>query len=160
MVRGTEPVVFDVAAGTLGSVISFEGAFARELRASARLGAQLITVNTNESSYGETAASDQLLGMTRVGAAENGVAIVHAAISGKSALIMPDGSLRETTGLFEQTSLSGLAPWSSARRTLYTRWGDWVQVLAMAVIPVGLLVRKKKRRQDYLFAPPPERRIL
>ncbi len=164
MVRGDGPGVFPMEApvgaepvvGTrlLGTVISFEGAFARKAREAARAGAQLLSVNTNEASFGNSPASDQLIGITRVSAAENGVGVIHAAISGKSTLIGADGDVGRTTGLFERDLLLGVAEWREGGTTLYTRFGDWLQVLAMAAVVVPLAMWRPRRRQqpEFMFA--------
>ena len=153
MVRGDNPVVWDLPGGTIGSVISYEGGFAREVRSTAKAGAQLITVNTNESSYGRTPASDQLIDMTRVGAAENGVYVIHAAISGKSAIIDAEGEILDVTGLFSEELLVGSAVFRAGRGTFYTRTGDWLQLLAIGVGTMPFIFWGKRRRSEYLFGP-------
>jgi apolipoprotein N-acyltransferase len=152
MVRGDRPVVFETSEGTIGSVISFEGAFAREIRAVAKLGAQLLTVNTNESSFGVSPASDQLIGMVRVWAAENGIEVAVAAITGKSALIAADGTIKGTSDLFTEGILVGELNWRSGGRTVYTRYGDWLQVLMFLGIPIALLIGREKHKPEYIFA--------
>ena len=108
MVRGSEAVVFRMDQGVLGSVISFEGAFARSIRAEALKGAELMVVATNESSYGDdAAAADQLIGMTRVNAAAVGLDLVHAAITGKSTIISAGGEVGEIIELGETGVLQG-----------------------------------------------------
>ena len=135
MSRGAGPVVFpieiDGTNGTLGSVISFEGAFARHVRAEVKAGAQLLVVATNEGSFGVGAASDQLIGMVRMSAASVGVDVIHVAVTGKSTLIRADGSIGRTTDLFTQDLLTGTVNLQDAPKTLYTVVGDWVQVLAI-----------------------------
>lgn len=135
MRRGDGPVVFpiviDGVAGRLGSVISFEGAFARHIRAEVKTGAQLVVVATNEGSYGDSPASDQLIGMVRMSAASLGVDIVHVAVTGRSTLIRADGFVGKTTELFTQDLLTGVVHFQDAPRTLYAVVGDWVQILAI-----------------------------
>ncbi len=142
MRRGDGPVVFPLevggTSGLLGSVISFEGAFARHVRAEVKAGAQLLVVVTNEGSFGVGPASDQLIGMVRMSAAALGVDIVHVAVTGKSTLIRADGSVGKKTDLFEQDLLSGTLNLQESPRTLYAVVGDWVQLLAIAVV-AGLI---------------------
>ena len=88
MIPGDGPVVFDLGDGLkMGSVISFEGGFARYPRQHVEEGANFIVIATNEASYGTTPGSDQFIGMTRMRAAELGLDVVHAAVTGKSAFI-------------------------------------------------------------------------
>ncbi len=143
MRRGEGPVVFpieiDGTSGILGSVISFEGAFPRHARAEVKLGAQLLVVATNEGSFGDGPASDQLIAMVRMSAASLGVDVIHAAVTGKSTLIRADGSVGKTTDLFEQDVLSGVVNLQASPRTLYAVVGDWLQLLAI-VVALGVMV--------------------
>jgi len=148
MRRGPGPIVFpievDGTRGLLGSVISFEGAFARHIRAEVKIGAQLIVVATNEGSFGVGPASDQLIGMVRMSAASLGVDIVHVAVTGKSTIIRADGTIGKTTELFTRDLLTGVVNLQQAPRTLYAVVGDWVQVLAIlaaAGVMMATLVR-------------------
>jgi len=142
MRRGPGPVVFPIEVGDtrglLGSVISFEGAFARHIRAEVRIGAQLIVVATNEGSFGEGPASDQLIGMVRMSAASLGVDVVHVAVTGKSTIIRADGTIGKTTELFTRDLLTGVVNLQAAPRTLYAVLGDWVQLLA--ILAAGAIV--------------------
>ena len=157
MIRGEDPVVFEADFGMLGSVVSWEGSFARFPRDVARNGAQLLVVATNNASYEVSPASDQLIGMTRMRGAELGLDVVHAAVTGKSTLITDGGEVGERTPIYEPALLVGEVQMRDAGPTLYTRVGDWVQVAAA----LGLVVVLFRRRP----APPepteeiPERRI-
>ena len=141
--RGTGPVVFPITvsqgSGLFGSVISFEAAFARTIRSEVQAGAQLIVVNTNEGSYGRGSASDQLIGMVRMLAPALGVDVVHAAVTGRSAIIRADGSVARRTGMFTTDMLQGTVNLQTSRRTVYAIAGDWLQVLAvLGAIGVGI----------------------
>ena len=135
MRSGDRPVVFPISVdgsdGAFGSVISFEGAFARTMRSEVGAGAELLVVATNEGSYGRGPASDQLIGMVRMSAAALGVDVVHGAVTGRSALIRADGSVGETTDLFTEVVLTGTVNLQGSRRTLYAVFGDWLQLLAI-----------------------------
>ena len=156
MIRGEDPVVFSTDFGMLGSVVSWEGSFARFPRDVARNGAELLVVATNNASYQVSPASDQLIGMTRMRGAELGLDVVHAAVTGRSTLITDGGEVGERTPIYEQALLMGEVQMRDAGPTLYTRLGDWVQVAAV----LGLVVVLFRRRP----APPqateevPERR--
>ncbi|HSM01260.1 MAG TPA: apolipoprotein N-acyltransferase [Acidimicrobiia bacterium] len=155
---GHGPVVFPIAVpegqGTFGSVISFEGAFARTIRSEVRAGAQMIVVATNEASYGRGAASDQLIGMVRMSAASLGIDVVHAAVTGKSTLIRADGSVSRKTGLFEEDLLRGIVNLQTSRRTVYSVAGDWLQILAI-LGAIGVLVSTLRggRTRDFKIRP-------
>ncbi len=127
-------------------MISFEGAFARSVRPVIREGADLLVIATNEATFGDSPATDQFIGMTRMRAAEHGVAIVHAAITGRSAFITADGSIQARTDLFSEEAITGALNFRSAGMTLYTRWGDWVQYLALASLAVAYPLQWRRAR--------------
>ncbi len=130
MIPGDGPVVFDLGEGVeMGSVISFEGGFSRYPRQHAKKGANLMVVATNEGSYGTTPGSDQFIGMTRMRAAELGMPVIHAAVTGKSVFIGEGGELTSaTTGLGTMEALTGVV--SPSARSIYTATGDVVMILA------------------------------
>lgn len=143
MNRGTGPVVFPISVpegnGLFGSVISFEAAFARTIRSEVQAGAQLIVVATNEGSFGKGSASDQLIAMVRMSAASLGVDVVHAAVTGRSAIIRADGSVAGQTELFTEDVLQGTVNLQTSRRTVYAVTGDWLQLL-MVLVAIGVAV--------------------
>jgi apolipoprotein N-acyltransferase len=132
LARGDENTVFELPNGTLGSVISFEGAFPRSVRPMVQAGAELIVVATNKASFGDSPVSDQFIAMTRMRAAELGTPVVHAAITGRSAFISADGTIEARTEAFEADILTGTVFFRNAGLTPYARLGDWLQYLAIA----------------------------
>ena len=141
MIRGDGVVLFDIGQGTIGSVISFEGGFARYARQTMSMGGQLLVVATNEGSYEFTTVSDQFIGMTRMRAAETGVDVVHSAVTGKSTFITEGGNVGETTGFTDQTVITATLRMRQAGPTLYVRLGEWVQTLAIAGLLLATLGR-------------------
>ena len=143
MVPGDGPVVFEFPGFGLGSVISFEGSFARYARQHVRAGADVLVVATNEGSYDRTPVSDQLIGMTRMRAAELGVPVIHSAVTGKSVVIDHEGQLSsEISGLGSSEIIYGsVQPANST--TFYSLTGDLLMYLAVASI---LFVTWRQRR--------------
>ncbi len=140
MISGTQAIVFPTEQGVVGSVISFEGAFARSMRSIAKAGAQTMVVATNESSYGVEAPSDQLIGLVRVNAAGIGLDTAHAAITGKSTFVSGGGDVGRETLLLESTTLHGSVQFSVDGPTIWVRVGDWLAVLAMLVGAVAIAI--------------------
>jgi apolipoprotein N-acyltransferase len=137
MVSGDGPVVFDFPDFPLGSVISFEGSFARYARQHVADGARVMVVATNEGSYGYTSVSEQLIGMTRMRAAELGVPVVHAAVTGKSVFIDSEGEFTsDTSGLGTEEAIFGTVV--PGLPTFYSRLGDWVMYLAVVAGVIGV----------------------
>ena len=147
MIRGTEAVVFPTEQGGLGSVISFEGSFARSMRSTAKAGAEVMVVTTNTSSYGKSPATDQAIGMVRVNAAAIGLDTVYASITGKSTFIDGNGSVGETTEQLEELVLYGDIQYNADVPTVWVRFGDWLAILAM-IGAVGALAAPGTRAPD------------
>lgn len=131
MIPGSGAVVFDLGDFDLGTVISFEGGFARYARDAANEGADLLVVATNEGSYGFTPAADQFIGMTRMRSAETGLDLIHAAVTGKSVIVTDGGVLGEKTGLGTQEVLFGEVTPRPGLTTPYVRFGEWVSLVAI-----------------------------
>jgi len=148
MLRGEGPVLWDLGFGRFGSVISFEGSFARYGRENAQEGAGLLILATSQESYPYSVASDQFIGITRMRAAELGLPLIHTAVTGRSTLISPTGETGPRTALAEEALLIGevrtRAP--SQGPTLYVRLGDWVQTLAIASLAWEILHGMYRRR--------------
>ncbi|MGZ8612335.1 MAG: apolipoprotein N-acyltransferase [Actinomycetota bacterium] len=118
-----------------GTPICYENSFPGIDRAMVRAGAGFLVVTINNASYERTAASEQHLQMSRLRAVENGRWVVHAAVSGISAFIDPDGRVVDERGLFE-TAVMRRTIVNSTRTTLYTRFGDWVPWGSLALCVV------------------------
>jgi apolipoprotein N-acyltransferase len=143
MIRGEGPVVFDQGFGPFGSVISFESSFSRYIRQHMNAGARLIVVATSQASYPYSTASDQLIGMTRMHAAEAGVDLIHSAVTGRSTFITDGGVIGQETELVESTVITGTVRLRQGGRTLYTVLGDWVQYLAIAAGLAAVFVDRR-----------------
>ena len=136
-IAGRDPVVFEVAGGRVAPVISFEGDFGSLVRARIAAGGRLLVVATNTSTWQRSWASAQHLAFSQVRAAENGVWVVHAALSGVSAFVGPDGQLTATTPLWRSTSL--IEEVSFARDiTPYARVGEWLPLACMLISLLAL----------------------
>ena len=85
--------------------ICFEAAYEEVLAGGVLAGGQLLLMPTNNSSFGNSAESGQLLQMTRLRAMSLSRSAVHVSTNGQSALIWPDGSVRKQTHLFESATL-------------------------------------------------------
>ena len=68
-------------------------------------GGQLLTVQTNNATYGHTGQVEQQFAITQLRAVEHGRAVAVAATSGISGFIQPDGTVTQQTPEFVQQSL-------------------------------------------------------
>jgi apolipoprotein N-acyltransferase len=134
--------LFEVHGGQVAPVLSFEGDFGSLVRGRIASGARLLVVATNTSTWRTTPASAQHVAMSQVRAAENGVWVVHAALSGISAFVAPDGTVIASTPLWRAVSMVHSVRFGS-RETLYTKLGDWLPILSLivSVCAIALAIR-------------------
>lgn len=85
---------------TLGDVICFEVAYDGLVRDSVAAGAEVLVVQTNNASFGPTAESTQQLAMSQLRAMETGRTTIQVSTVGVSAVIAPNGTIIDRTGLF------------------------------------------------------------
>ncbi len=143
---GREPQQLTTSEGVrLAVVICFETLFTDVSRQNVMAGdepAQLLLSLTNDASFGDTAEPAQHLAQVRLRAVETGRWAVHAALSGASAFVDPDGNVYDATPLFEVASIRRDVPLVTAV-TPYLVVGDvvgWVTRLALLglVLAVGI----------------------
>jgi apolipoprotein N-acyltransferase len=132
----------------IGDVICFEVAYDGLVRSSVAAGARLLVIQTNNATFGHTAETYQQLAMDQLRAVESGRTVVQAATTGKSAIVGPDGGVRQESGpLFESDILVARVPIRTAL-TPATRVGAWPEyllaTLAVAGV-VGVIVADRRR---------------
>jgi apolipoprotein N-acyltransferase len=109
----------------------------------------MLAVLTNTSTWGDTWASAQHVAFSQVRAAENGVGVVHAAISGISAFIEPDGRVVEETPLWTATTATHEMSFAEDV-TFYARVGDWLPLVSAltGAAALGWSLRRRTSEQD------------
>lgn len=127
-----------------GAPICYENSFPRIERAMARGGAEFFVLTTNNASYGTTAASRQHVLMSRLRAVETGRWVVHAAVSGISAVVDPQGDVVARAELFVPGIMRARIQASRAT-TLYVRLGDWFVWLSLAAVLALFAVPRARR---------------
>jgi apolipoprotein N-acyltransferase len=140
----------------IGDVICFEVAYDGLVRSSVAAGAQLLVVQTNNATFGHTPETYQQLAMAQLRAVETGRTVVQAATTGKSAIIGPDGAVRDESGpLFSSAILVDTVPVRTAT-TLAVRVGAAPEYLlaALAALGAGAVVVADRRRRP--AGPPAE----
>lgn len=149
-VRGTRQVVMTLpghrgAASTgggatdggglrIGPLICFETAFPDMSRQLVRDGAQLIVAQSSTSSFQHSWAPQQHASLAALRAAETGRPMVHATLTGISAVFGPGGERvgeplgtdRRTAAVFDVPLADGTTP--------YVRFGDWAVHAALLVV--------------------------
>lgn len=140
---GTFPVSTAAGPVDLGDVICFEVGYDGLIRDTVRAGAQLLTVQTNNATFGHTAQSEQQLDMTRMRAIETGRWVMSASTSGISAVISPDGQAHQRTGLFRPAVLVQTVALSDARTPAVSLglWSESVLATVGALIALWGCIR-------------------
>ncbi|QGK72189.1 apolipoprotein N-acyltransferase [Allosaccharopolyspora coralli] len=144
MVAGDRPGVFDVGGAKIGLGLCFDVAYDDVFLGAAREGATMFAVPTNNAWYGRSEMSYQHLAMSQFRAVEHGRAVVVAATSGVSAIIDPDGTLRQQTRQFTPDVLVADVPLRSST-TPATVVGS-VPAYVLATIGVAALLWTFRRR--------------
>jgi apolipoprotein N-acyltransferase len=127
----------------LGMAICYEVVFPDEVADLVEDGATLLVTVTNDAWYGDTTAPWQHFRAARFRAAENRRTLLRAAITGVSALVGPDGSVRAQIGVFEQGVISARVV-GSAVLTPYARLPWLVPVLSTALAAFALYFARRR----------------
>lgn len=134
---GNKVGVFDLAGTKVGLATCYEAAFDWAVRDTVTHGAQLITVPSNNATFGRSEMTYQQLAMSRVRAVEHSRSVVVPVTSGVSAMIMPDGKVVEQTKMFTPDALVREMPLRSSQ-TPATRMGTLPEALLAAIAAGGL----------------------
>ncbi|MFD9870637.1 apolipoprotein N-acyltransferase [Streptomyces niveus] len=134
---GDKVGVFDLAGTRVGLATCYEAAFDWAVRDTVTHGAQLITVPSNNATFGRSEMTYQQLAMSRVRAVEHSRAVVVPVTSGVSAMIMPDGEVVDESKMFTPDALVRELPLRSSR-TPATTMGTLPEALLVAVAVGGL----------------------
>ncbi|MFG2381857.1 apolipoprotein N-acyltransferase [Streptomyces avermitilis] len=135
--RGTEPGVFTMAGTKVGLATCYEAAFDWAVRDNITHGAQIISVPSNNATFDRSEMTYQQLAMSRVRAVEHSRTVTVPVTSGVSAVIMPDGTITQKTGMFVADSLVQKVPLRSSQ-TPATRLGILPEMVLVLVAAAGL----------------------
>ncbi|MGW5867622.1 apolipoprotein N-acyltransferase [Streptomyces sp. NPDC055239] len=135
--RGERPVLMNVGNGLkVGPLVCFESAFPDMSRHLTREGAQLLLAQSSTSTFQSSWAPEQHASLAALRAAETGRPMVHATLTGVSAVYGADG---ERVGAPLGTSASSTATYDiplAKGVTPYVRFGDWPVHAALGVLAV------------------------
>ncbi|MFG2111941.1 apolipoprotein N-acyltransferase [Streptomyces sp. NPDC048718] len=134
---GDKVGVFDLAGTKVGLATCYEAAFDWAVRDTVTHGAQMITVPSNNATFGRSEMTYQQLAMSRVRAVEHSRSVVVPVTSGVSAVIRPDGKIVARTALFTPDVLVEKVPLRSSQ-TPATRLGILPEALLVALGAAGL----------------------
>jgi apolipoprotein N-acyltransferase len=144
---GTMPVLLPVAGHMASTAICYEVIYANLMRRFVLDGSELLTTITNDAWYGRSSAAYQHWEQASMRAIENGRYLARAANTGISGFVDPYGRTIEASDLFEQKLLVADLRFVQAR-TVYTRIGDLVAWLSLAITLAALLATRGKNVAD------------
>ncbi|MEU6671807.1 apolipoprotein N-acyltransferase [Streptomyces sp. NPDC046727] len=158
--RGTEQTVMNVGHGLrVGPLICFETAFPDMSRNLAEDGADLLLGQSSTSSFQHSWAPEQHASLAALRAAETGRPMVHATLTGVSAVYGPDGRRlgpwlgtgASTARVYDVPLAHGVTP--------YVRYGDWpvhgaLLVLAALGVTEGTRALRLRRSAPEPLGPP------
>lgn len=131
--RGSEYAVGRLPGGRFSVFICYEAIFPDEVRRFVAQGAELLINISNDGWFGRSAAPDQHVAMARVRAMENRRWLLRATNNGYTVVVDPYGRIRARMATDVRGTLSGLYAFRTDR-TLYTRFGDWLPWLSVALV--------------------------
>jgi apolipoprotein N-acyltransferase len=141
---GEEPVLLPIGAHRASTAICYEVIFASLMRRFVADGSELLTTITNDAWYGSSSAPYQHWEQASMLAIEGGRYLARAANTGISGFVDPYGRVLQRSSLFEQALL--VADLRFLReRTIYSRTGDLVAWLSLAVTLAALLATLRVR---------------
>jgi apolipoprotein N-acyltransferase len=154
MVAGDHAGVIRTGPLTLGDVICFEVAYDGIVRDTVTGGAQVLAVQTNNATFNEAEARQQLA-MVQLRAVEHGRDALMVSTVGVSAFVASSGDIRASTD-FDVPAVVVREMRLGSTRTLATRLGLWPEMTAaaltfgaLAVIALaGALPLRRRRRGD------------
>ncbi|MET7397938.1 apolipoprotein N-acyltransferase [Dactylosporangium sp. NPDC005572] len=153
MTAGTEPGVLTVGPAVVGDVICFEVAYDDIVRDTVDGGAQLLAVQTNNATFDESEARQQLA-MVRLRAVEHGRDALMASTVGISAFADTRGGTQSETRFNEAAVILAELHLGTAR-TLATRLGVIPEFVIVVAALAGLAACAEVRRRDRRVHPNP-----
>lgn len=138
-IAGIGPATLLTPDGTAGIVISWEVFFERRTRDAIGHGGQVLLNPTNGSSYWLTIVQSQQVASSRLRALETGRWVLQAAPTGFSAIIDPEGNVRQRAGVSERAVLEDTVQ-RRGGLTWSVRFGPWPWLtLALVMLMVANL---------------------
>ncbi|GAA0637716.1 apolipoprotein N-acyltransferase [Streptomyces thermocarboxydovorans] len=153
--RGTRQVVMESGGGLrFGPMVCFETAFPDMSRSLAEDGADLLLAQSSTSTFQQSWAPGQHASLAALRAAETGRPMVHATLTGVSAVYGPSGQRigpwlgtdASTTQVYEVPLAHGTTP--------YVRFGDWPPRVALLILASWAVTAAVVRLRRTAPAPP------
>jgi apolipoprotein N-acyltransferase len=144
---GTDPTLLPVGGHMVSTAICYEVIYPDLIRRFVREGSELLTTITNDAWYGRSSASYQHWDQASMRAVEQGRYLARAANTGFSGFVDPYGRILKKTPLFEPAVVVENVRFITDR-TIYSRIGDLVAWLSLAVTAAAVLVTARRPRRS------------
>lgn len=154
--RGTEQVVMNAGHGLrIGPMVCFESAFSDMSRNLVDDGAQVLIAQSATSTFQQSWAPEQHASLAALRAAETGRPMVHATLTGVSAVYGPGGQRigpwlgtdASTSAVYEVPLADGVTP--------YVRFGEWPVYAALLIMVAWCVTEGVRSRRLPLSRRPP-----
>ena len=141
---GRDPVLLPVGEHRVSTAICYEVIFPSLINRFVEDGSELLTTITNDAWYGRSSAAYQHWDQASMRAIEQGRYLARAANTGISGFVDPYGRVLQKTDLFHEAVLVADLRFIT-ERTIYSRMGDLVAWLSLALTLAGLAVSAGRR---------------
>ena len=139
LLAGKGSIVIDSEEGKIGCGICFDSIYEKVISDSARNGAEIIVISTNDSWFSDSAALDMHNAQARLRAIESGKYVIRAANTGISSIIDPLGNVNEELGALERGYIVGEVSMIEGN-TVYTYIGNLFVYCCMALTVILLFM--------------------
>ncbi len=139
---GTEPVLLPVDGHMASTAICYEVIYSSLMRSFVVRGSELLTTITNDAWYGWSSAAYQHWEQASMRAIEQGRYLARSANTGISGFVDPYGREIQKSNMFESAVMVADLRFISAR-TIYSRIGDLVGWLSVALTAAALLATRR-----------------
>lgn len=135
---GEEATVIPTEYGNIGALVCFDSIYENLARSSVLAGAEIITISTNDSWFGDSAALYQHTAQAILRAVENDRWVVRAGNTGYTCVISPSGEIINDTEINERTFIISEV-YARDTTTLYTMTGN-ILVFAAALAALAAVI--------------------
>ena len=141
---GGDPVLLPVQGHFASTAICYEVIYGSLMRRFVTEGSELLTTITNDAWYGRSSAPFQHWDQASLRPIEEGRYLARAANTGISGFVDPYGRVMMKTGLFESAVIVQDVRFLTDR-TIYSRIGDSIAWLSLAIVAAALLATVRVR---------------
>ena len=144
-VRGTEYTVYDFGDFKASILICYDGTFSENVAGFVRNGAEILVNISNDAWFGNSSETFQHGMFYPFRAVETGRTIVRSANVGISEVLLPDGTIENSTRFLEKTTINRKVPLYD-KETVYIKFGNWFVWLNYIVLGLFLLDRTGRKK--------------